>query len=485
MNYPRIMIGAVSSGQGKTTLVCGLLKILTNQHKKVAAYKCGPDYIDPMFHQRVLHTSSKNLDTYFTEPERTRELFVEDARDKDISIIEGVMGYYDGIAGTTTYASSYELARITRTPVILTVDAKGSSLSICATIKGFLNFRSPSMIKGIILNRISEGFYERMKQAIEQEVGVPVLGYIPYIKEVVLSSRHLGLVTPEEIESLEEQIDFLGNMCAKTLDVEAIINIANKAKALDTESVQEETKQEESLGGVWENKKLKCGTFQGITIGVARDAAFSFYYQDNLRMLESMGAELIFFSPIEEQKLPEGIRGVILGGGYPEEYGALLEANESMRTDIRNSIKRGLPCMAECGGYLYLHDTLTDAQGYTYHMAGVLSGECYYTGKLQRFGYVEIETNKNQLLGQKGTRLKGHEFHYMQSTRCESALLDNPIDASCTASKPMLEKRWMCAYGDDNLYAGFPHLYYESNPEVVWCFLRKATDYEKTLQSKD
>lgn len=465
MRYPRIMIAATASGQGKTTLTCGLLAVIKRRHKKAASFKCGPDYIDPMFHEQVLHTPSKNLDPYFTDPAKTRELFVEDAKAADISILEGVMGYYDGIAGTTTKASSYKLACVTKTPVILVVDAKGSSVSLCAVIKGFLEYRKDTRIQGVILNRISKGLYDRMKGFIEAECGVLVVGYLPYTPQISIPSRHLGLTTPEELSQLEEQLNHLGNICQETLDIDAILNIAEGAEEIyewECTNKEHPDSQEEFSP-------------DSINIGVARDEAFSFYYKDNLTLLQKMGAKLQYFSPIYDVQLPKGIQGLLLGGGYPEEYGSALEENVSMRHSVKEALDAGMPCIAECGGYVYLHETLTDRTGKQYVMTGFLSGNCYMTEQRSRFGYIQLENLKDQLTGPAGTKIKGHEFHYMESTRTQSS------EHACIARKPESHRSWECVYGTDHIYAGFPHLYYESNPQIVKEFLRKGHQYGTTL----
>lgn len=469
MKYPRIMIAAGASGQGKTTLTCGLLTVLKNHNKKVHGFKCGPDYIDPLFHQQVLNTPSKNLDTFFTDRDKTIELFQKGAKDCDISVMEGVMGYYDGIAGITTKASSFELASITKTPVILVIDGKGSSVSLCATIKGFISFRQPSMIQGVILNHVSKDLFHRLKDLIEKECGISVVGYLPHLSDIQISSRHLGLTTPEDLKDLGERLRILGNICEDTLDLEGILQIAEAAEPLEAVKC---LNGKVGLSGKENFTENRQGT-PGVTIGVAKDAAFCFYYKDNLRMLEDMGAKLSYFSPLRDAKLPKGIHGLLLGGGYPEEHGQALEENVSMRNSIKTALTSGMPCIAECGGYAYLHERLTGRDGVTYSMTGYLEGNCYMTSHLSRFGYMELESQLDQLLGTAGTKIKGHEFHYLESTRKE--------DISWVARKPESNRSWLCAYSSSMVYAGFPHLYFESNPQVAEHFLRKGLEYGKIL----
>lgn len=447
---PRLMIAAPASGSGKTLITCGLLSAWKRMGKQTAAFKCGPDYIDPMFHESVISVPSKNLDTYFTNDKLTVQLLLEDAKEADISIMEGVMGYYDGVAGVTVTASSYELAKVTHTPVILVVDAKGSSISLCATIQGFLNYKTPSYIQGIILNRISPSMYERMKRQIESELHIPVCGYMPKLNEFALENRHLGLVMPEEIPDLREKFITLGKMCSQTVDMEQLVHIAEGAEAICSEPLPIEPVYKE------ENR---------VRIAVAKDEAFSFYYKDNLKLMEKLGAELVYFSPLHDQQLPERISGMYLGGGYPELYANVLSKNDEMRRLIRQALTAHMPCIAECGGFLYLQKSLKDKDGHSYEMVGYLEGESHYTGKLGRFGYIEIESQREQLLVKTKGRIKGHEFHYMDSTTNGQDFI---------ARKPCSEKIWECVQSNAYLYGGFPHLYLYSNIEAAKRFVQAA-----------
>lgn len=445
MRAPRILLAAPASGSGKTLITCGILQALLNRNLRVAAFKCGPDYIDPMFHGRVLGIPSKNLDTFFTGDEVTRYLFGKEAEHADISVMEGVMGFYDGVAGISTQASAYDLARVTQTPVILVVDTKGMSLSVTAMIKGFLEYREDSRICGVILNRMTAGLYLRVKEQIETELPVKVLGYVPQAEEYVIESRHLGLVTPDEIEGLKEKLCGLAGVLEQTLDMEGMLQIAHQAEEIS-----------------WQKPQLPRLSGKTVTIGIARDEAFCFYYRDNLELMEEMGAKLLFFSPLKEKHLPEGLDGLIFYGGYPELYAGRLSENESMRTEIRETVVGGMPYLAECGGFMYLHDTMEDMEGKAYPMVGILPGEAYRTGHLNRFGYVTLTANRSQILGEAGTSIRGHEFHYFDST-------DN--GEAFHARKPLAKREWDCIHADRQGAAGFPHLYYYSNPEMIFQFL--------------
>lgn len=446
------MISAPSSGSGKTLITCGILKALTNRNQKVSSFKCGPDYIDPMFHSKIIGIKSKNIDTFFTEDEMTKHLFCEGGENADISVVEGVMGYYDGLKSTSIEGSSYDVAVTLCTPVILVVDCKGRSLSILPEIEGFVNFVEESRIKGVILNRISKALFEDIKVLIEERLNIKVIGYLPIVKELVIESRHLGLVTPEEIENLDEKISKLAEMIETTMNVDEIIKIAS--------STEEIISINPSIPFVKDKP----------VIAVAKDEAFCFYYEDNLKLLEKMGAELKYFSPVHDEILPEEANAILLGGGYPEIYGEKLSKNKSMLRSIKKAIDAQMPCLAECGGFMYLHEIMEDMEGNNHPMVGVIKGRAFKTDKLNRFGYVNLISREEQLFGKKGEMTKGHEFHYFESENCGSSFL---------ARKPSGKKEWECICGNENLAAGFPHIYYYSNINFPYNFLKKAIEWKE------
>ena len=445
---PRLLFAAPKSGSGKTMVVCGMIAAMKKRGKKVAAFKCGPDYIDPMFHRKVLGVESGNLDTYFTEEDTTRYIFYKEAQDADIAFLEGVMGYYDGLGGQSPKGSTYDVGKVTKTPVILIVDGKGASVSLAAVIKGMIEYRKDSNIQGILLNQVSSGYYDRIREVIERECKVKVLGYLPQLKHLEIPSRHLGLVSPEEITAFGQWANQVAKELERTVDMEELIKIA--------ESVEEsEINRRNFHIPVLEHK---------VKLAVARDEAFSFYYRENVEVLEIMGADLVYFSPLHDKELPKEIDGLVLWGGYPEKYARELEKNEGMRKDIFNICKSGLPCIAECGGFLYLQQTLEGENGRNYQMAGVLKGEGYRTQKLSRFGYMEAVNEVNGIV-QKGEKIKGHEFHYWDCTDNGEAFL---------AKKPLGKKSYRCMINTSNLLAGFPHLYYYSNLSIIKGFLENC-----------
>ena len=477
MSMPRILLGAAASGSGKTMITCGILQALVNRGLSVSSFKCGPDYIDPMFHTTVIGTRSRNLDTFFTGENLTNYLFAKNASGTDISVMEGVMGYYDGLGGISTEASAYDLARVTRTPAVLIVNTKGMSLSVLAQIKGFLEYRENSQIQGVILNQMSPMIYQEVRQLIEEQLPVKVYGYVPVIKDFVLESRHLGLVMPEEVEGLSRKVKGLASVMEETLNMDGLIRLAQTApepvytKPEVPHIFQEpQTDQEPHVSGEFQVSHQKAAA----TIAVARDSAFCFYYQDNLDLLKEMGAELVEFSPIKDRRLPEEADGLLFGGGYPELFARELSENISMLESIRQAIGRGMPVMAECGGFMYLHNRMEGMDGVSYPMAGVIDGEVYRTEKLGRFGYIELTADKDQMAGAAGETVRGHEFHYFDSTSCGGSFL---------ARKPLRKRSWNCIHGTDTMTAGFPHLHYYSNMNVPFGFLRKCGEFRKIRES--
>lgn len=450
MKLDRILITAPSSGSGKTLVTCGLLGILKKRGRKVASFKCGPDFIDPMFHTRVLGTKSRNLDTFFTDENGTRMLLRKNGAGSDIAVMEGVMGYYDGISETDSRAGASDLAGVTDTPVLLVVNAAGAGRSVLALIRGFLDFQKKPLIRGVILNKISPMLYPRMKQAIEEELSVRVAGYLPVLKDCVLESRHLGLMMPDEIAALREKMDLLSARLEETLDLDAILEIAAEAPELPDVCEPEGA----------ETAEIRSMPERRLRIGLARDEAFCFFYEDNLSLLREMGAELVEFSPLRDERLPDDLDGLLLHGGYPELHGEELSRNTSMRESIRQALEEGLPCMAECGGFLYLHETLEDMEGRKWPMVGIFSGNARNSGRLTRFGYITLTEGK--VFGEETGPVRSHEFHYYD--------VEDPGE-DFLAVKPSGRRSWRCIHSRDTLFAGFPHLYYYANPEVPRAFL--------------
>lgn len=459
MKIRRIMIAAPKSGSGKTTVTCALLQTLKNAGERPVSFKCGPDYIDPMFHEKVLGIPSYNLDTFFTGGELTGKLFAGHVLEEKAgcAVMEGVMGVYDGLGGIREEGSSYHLAVTTGTPIVLVADVKGMGRSILPFLAGFLQYDKAHMIRGVILNRISGGYYETIKPLVEEELHLPVMGFLPERESYRIESRHLGLVMPDESDGMKERLAEIAREFERTVPVPALMKIAESAGEMGEsgEPVPSEQKRQE-----------KCDADSRPIIAVARDEAFCFYYRDNLQMLEKYGAEIRYFSPLHDENIPEGCSGLLIGGGYPELHAEKLSRNKAMRMAIKKAVESGMPTVAECGGFMYLHETLIDREETHHEMAGVIRGKCFDTGRSVRFGYVEIEEKKSNFLPP-GEKIKGHEFHYYDST-------GNGEDA--LAVKPLTGKSYPCILETENGWMGFPHLYYPSNPAFAERFVKKVRE---------
>ena len=449
---PRLVIGAPASGGGKTTFTCGLLQVLVRRGLAVGACKCGPDYIDPMFHSEVIGAHSRNLDLFFSTEGQVRRLVADSAAHSDVVVIEGVMGYYDGIA-VSDEASAWHVARTTGTPAVLVIDGRGRARSIAAEVAGFARFRDDSQVAGVVLNRVSPQLYPRLKQLIEEETGVAVFGHLPVLDDCSLESRHLGLVTASEVADLRAKLDRLADVMEKTVDVDGLLALASTAPDMER-------------GGWHDEQPLDCA--DAPRIAVAHDDAFCFYYADALRLLEDLGAKLVRFSPLADASLPDGVSGIYLGGGYPELHARELSENASMRTSIAHAIESGMPTIAECGGFMYLHEQLEGDDGETYPQVGAVGGTSFKTPKLGRFGYIDITARHDGLLADEGERLPAHEFHYWDS--------ENPGDAFM-AQKPQSSRSWECAISTASVYAGYPHLYLPGRPAAARRFVEACAAY--------
>lgn len=430
----RFLIAGTHSGCGKTTVTCAVLAALKRRGLRLSAFKCGPDYIDPMFHREVLGVQTHNLDSFFCDAVTLRHLLESRSEGCDAAVIEGVMGYYDGAEG-----SAASIAGITETPAVIVIDCKGMSDSIGAVMQGFLRYREENQIAGFIFNRLPEKLIP-LAQTLCRELGTGYFGCLPRTK-LTFESRHLGLVTAGEIADLQEKLSQLGALAEQHLCLDRLL-------ALDVPKITAQSPE--------------YPVFQeSPVIAVARDKAFCFHYAENLELLEKMGCTLRYFSPIHDAVLPEA-DGLILCGGYPELYAGKLSDNLSMRQNIREAVSGGMPVIAECGGFLYLHESLQTAEGGHFPMVGVIPGECYPTGRLGRFGYVTLTAARDNLLCAEGGQLRAHEFHYWDSNSCGDAF---------DAVKPD-GRNWKCIHANMTMYAGFPHLYFYADPDAAERFVR-------------
>lgn len=443
----RIMIAGVKSGSGKTIVTCGLLKALKDRNYDVSSYKCGPDYIDPMFHSAIIGAWSENLDSFFCNTPELRHILAK--RNSDIAVIEGVMGYFDG-AGST--GSSKEIAMKTGTPAVIVIDCRGMSGTIGAIVSGMINYSRPNNICGFIFNRLSENLVPEVKEICAQ-YNTQYLGRFPADRGCVIESRHLGLITASEIDNLKKKVEIAGDICRKYIDIEKILEIASKAEKITDEIIV-----------------MKKTAPVGIKIAVSKDEAFCFHYEENYDILRNMGCEIVTFSPLSDKALPEDISGIILCGGYPELYAARLSDNKKMLESIRKAAKNGMPMIAECGGFMYLHDKMEGDDGKEYDMAGVIHAKAFKTDRLRRFGYVKLEAIADNMLCKKGDVIKAHEYHYWDST-CPGEDFE--------ASKINKKISYRCAHGGENIYAGFPHLYFGGNMSVAERFVEKCYGQNK------
>lgn len=444
------LITAPQSGGGKTVMTCALLAALQQQRLTPCAFKCGPDYIDPMFHRSVLGIESHNLDLFLSPENTVQELFVRYAAGHGAAVCEGVMGFYDGLGGTTTRASAWHLADVLDFPVLLVLRPKGASLTLAATVRGLRDFRANSHLAGILLNDCKPMLYQTLAPMLEQETGLPVLGYLPPMEEANFQSRHLGLYTAGEIEDLSRRIQSLGKQAQKTLDVPRIRELCHRP-----DLPQKAT---------WQNPPVRT------RIAVAKDEAFCFCYEETLDALRRAGAEPVFFSPLRDTALPQSCGGLYLPGGYPELYAQALSRNTAMHVAVRQALQEGLPTVAECGGFLYLGQELEDTQGTSWPMAGVLPGRGLRTERLVRFGYAELTARQDSMLFRTGESVPIHEFHYWDSTQNGDA---------CTARKPLGTRSWKCGFATKSLFASFAHLYMAGAPHLAQRFTQAAEQYER------
>ncbi|WP_072525857.1 cobyrinate a,c-diamide synthase [Clostridium sp. Marseille-P3244] len=483
---PGFLIAAPASGSGKTAVSCALMAAFRDRGLKVKACKCGPDYIDPMFHREVLGLDSRNLDLFFSGREELKEGYVRHGTGADLVITEGVMGYYDGLSVDSWEASSYDMARTLGLPVILILPCRGAALSLAAVAAGMAGHRPDSSIKGILLNQVSEARYPGMKSMLERELDrmgykIPVLGRIPTDEAFHFESRHLGLVTPQEIRSLKEQMARAGQILSGTVELDRILELAGYPGNAGggKNAIGKCRERTEEKGRDTKDGKIPSIRPDRLRIGVARDAAFCFSYPENLELLRSLGCEIIPFSPLSDDRLPEDLDGLILGGGYPELYARELSERKEMFRDVRKALGAGMPCLAECGGYLYLHETIRDREGRDWPMAGVVKGSAYPGTGLKQFGYVKIrlsgeseaEGTESYLLP--GETIRGHEFHYWDST-AEAK--------SCVAEKPDGRRSWRCIRAEGNLFAGFPHLYLPSLPAFAGRFAGRCGTWRQSVR---
>lgn len=446
MNLPQIMVAAPASGSGKTAAACALLAALRRRGLAPCAFKCGPDYIDPMFHRAALGVDSCNLDLFLTRPGRLRQLYAQRLVGHGAAVTEAAMGYYDG-AALTDEASAWQVADTLGLPVLLVVRPGGASLTLAAQIRGLTAFRPDSHLAAILLNDCSAGYAARLAPLLERETGLPVIGCLPRLEAARLPSRHLGLYTAGEIADLTPRLEALADALEANADLDRLLELCRReAPAAAAEPLPPPKAR----------------------IAVARDAAFCFCYPESLDALRAAGAECVFFSPLADAVLPAA-QGLYLPGGYPELYAEALSRNAPMRRAVAAAVRAGAPTVAECGGFLYLGQALADEQGQSWPMAGVLPGEGFAARGLVRFGYAHVTAEADSLLFRRGEAVPVHEFHHWDSTDPGAALAAQKPDG----------RAWRCGFVSQSLYAGFPHLYWAGRPELAARFVDAAAGYRK------
>ncbi|MDD6763077.1 MAG: cobyrinate a,c-diamide synthase [Clostridiales bacterium] len=433
----RILIAGTGSGCGKTTVTCVILGALKNRGIDTKAFKCGPDYIDPAFQEEVIGVNSYNLDSFMMTSNTIKYLLSEHAG--EISVIDGIKGYYDGIHFSET-ASTCEMALITKTPTILVIDCNRIEASAAAVIYGYMKY-SRNTVKGIIFNRLNPSLYDGMKRICEG-LRIKCYGYIPKLQADVMENKNLSFVTNIEINDIKQKMAQLTAQAEKTLDIDGIIELSKTAKDIKYDPID-------------------IPYIGKVRIAVSNDRAFCFHYRDNIEVLEKMGAEIVEFSPLNDKELPENIDGMFICGGYPEMYGLELTKNKTMLASVKEAVKSGVPTIAECGGFMYLHDTMNDVKGVKYKMAGAIEGNCVRVKPPINYGYIEFVSDTDNMLLEKGGVIKTYEFHRYESTNHGSSFITERNG----------EKMYRI-HATDTLYAGFPHLHFYSNLKMAEGFMR-------------
>jgi cobyrinic acid a,c-diamide synthase len=454
-SFPRLVIAGTHSGVGKKSMVTGLLGALRRRGVQVQGFKVGPDFIDPMFHREVTGAPSYNLDAWLMGQEGVRRAFARAALTEGVAIIEGVMGLFDGRA-TGSEGSTAEVAALLQASVLLVVDVGGMSRSAAALVQGYARFDPRVRVAGVVLNRVGgPRHYQLVKTAIEEQAGVPVWGYLPWNDALTLPERHLGLVPVGEDVAFQKVCRALGEAAERTIEVSALLAAARSAPPLEV---------------VGDDMLPPAATIA--RIGIARDAAFNFYYEANLRWLRQCGADLVEFSPLGDTALPTDIDGLYFGGGFPEVFAKGLAENRLFIASLRRAHQAGMPIYAECGGLMYLVETIQDSAGVRHAMVGLLPGVCRLTDRLQNFGYKDVLSLRDSVLGSSGLRTRGHEFHY-------SVWEGRPDATSLYRTRSSHGDAREEGYSVGNLTASYVHLHFDACPEVPRSLIARAATFQR------
>lgn len=449
----RLVIAGTGSGAGKTTVTLALLGALIRRGLSVQPFKCGPDYIDPTYHTAICKRQSRNLDSWMGDKETVKSIFSRASKEADISIIEGVMGMFDGKDPLKNDGSTAHISCLLDTPVLLVIDASGTARSAAAVVKGF-QAMAPGQIVAVIANKTgSEGHFRLIEQAVMQECGIPVVGHLLKMPGVNVPERHLGLVPAVERGDLNSFFDALAEAAEKTIDLEQVIKLSTAQELPALQQTIFDKKEE-----------------MPVTIAVAKDAAFHFYYEENLEMLQAQGADLHFFSPLAGDPVPSGADALYIGGGFPEEFAPVLAAQCETRKSVRNAIESGMPTLAECGGFMYLTNELVTVDSHVYPMCGVVEGRTRMKSTRAALGYRELMSMRRSWLPE-GTIVKGHEFHYSVFEHKEE------MTPAFQSNSRFGNKSDGCTVF--NTIAGYAHLYFPSNPDVPAAFVKAARIYQQ------
>jgi len=457
MKIPRMVLAGTHSGVGKTTVTLGLLAALRHRGLNIQPFKVGPDYIDPGLHRVAAGRSSHNLDNWMGSPEEVRQLFLSRAAGSDLSVVEGVMGLFDGARGQGEVGSTAQVAKILSSPVVLIFSAKGLARSAAALIHGYRSFDPGVNICGVIANGVGSARHrEFIRETVEGELGMPLLGALNDHREISIPQRHLGLLPASENKELERILSRLAGAIEEQIDVDKLMLLAKGAPGL----------------AACGNRKFPRPTAR-VRLAVARDEAFNFYYQDSLDYLAELGAEIHYFSPLRDSSLPEGIDGIYIGGGFPEEFLPSLSANMQIKRQIQAARQRGLPIYAECGGLMYLCRDISTLSGEVYPGVGLVPARVKMGNRLAALGYVRASITKPNLLGEPGTELRGHEFHWSTV----SQLPPDGYPYRLTGGRGQEGRPE--GYAEGNLLASYVHLHFRYNSSAARSFLTRCRLYRE------
>jgi len=449
---PRLIIAAAHSSSGKTTVTCGIIAALVARGLRVHPYKVGPDYIDPGYLGLAAGVQADNLDTWLTDETVMKKIFVSASKNADISIIEGVMGLYDG--GRSGISSTAQIAKALGAPVLLVIDVRSMGESAAAIAKGFRDYDPAVDIRGVIINRYSSENHKKMVCEAIERIGLPVVGAVPGNKEAKVWERHLGLLPVSENDDCEYN-ENVKRMIESEINLGVLIKIAQSAPPLEDEAI------------------IKQHADKKVKIAVAHDEAFSFYYPESIAVLEAAGAEIICFSPVHDKNIPE-CHGLIFGGGFPEVFAAQLAANFSMKDAIMRAAENGMPIYAECGGFMYLTREIKNFDSKIYKMAGVIPISCKMNDSMRTVGYVTAKALTDNVIALKGDELRGHEFHFSNTEA------DENIPHAFEFTKNRTQEKYIAGFANQNILGSYLHLHFAGFPKAAERFVEVCTKYKTT-----